>query len=52
LLDAGRDPHEPMEVWRGTILALKIRSIGKGARLTVIESTGDGVPRFGRAYPT
>jgi hypothetical protein len=37
LLEAGHYPRTPMEVWRGTILALRVRTIGEGSRLTVGE---------------
>ena len=35
LLDAGFDPDQPLEIYRDAILVLRVRSIGKGARLTV-----------------
>src|SRR5262245_24936002 len=44
LLEAGRDPDQALEVYRGATLALRIRSIGEGARLTVKE------PNRGRAH--
>lgn len=37
LIAAGLDPDRAMEVFRGTTLALRVRSIGAGARLTVAE---------------
>jgi hypothetical protein len=37
---AGHDPSLPMHVYRGRTLALKVRSIGEGARLAI---RGDGV---------
>ena len=37
LLAAGLDPDRAMEVFRGATLALRIRSIGTAARLTVKE---------------
>jgi hypothetical protein len=40
----GHNPATPMEVYRGSTLALRVRSIGEGAKLTVKE-TGGG-PRF------
>jgi hypothetical protein len=46
LLAAGLDPDQAMEVYRGATPALRIRSIGEGAKLTVKESTSDGRPRF------
>ena len=33
LVEAGHDPATPLEAWRGDVLALRIRSIGEGARL-------------------
>jgi hypothetical protein len=38
LIEAGHDPATPLEVYRGNILALRIRSIGTAAGLTVDES--------------
>jgi hypothetical protein len=35
LLDAGHDPNTRLNVYRGNVLALKVRSIGEAARLTV-----------------
>jgi hypothetical protein len=35
LLEADHDPTERLEVYRGTTLALIVRSIGEGARLRV-----------------
>jgi hypothetical protein len=49
LIEIGHDPAEPLEVYRGQILALKVRSIGAAAGLMVDESTGP--PRFGRWKP-
>jgi hypothetical protein len=46
LIEAGHDPAEPMEVYRGATLALHVRSIGEAAGLTVREVGG---PRFVRA---
>jgi hypothetical protein len=40
LVAAGHDPSLPMHVYRGRTLALKVRSIGEGARLAI---RGDGV---------
>ena len=37
LLAAGFDPARPLDVYRGAALALRIRSIGEGAKLTVDE---------------
>jgi hypothetical protein len=45
LLAAGLDPDQALEVYRGATLALRIRSIGEGAQLTVKEDNR-GTPRF------
>ena len=37
LVEAGQDSSRPMHVWRGGTLALKVRSIGEAAGLTVRE---------------
>jgi len=50
LLEAGHDPALPLEVYRGTILCLRVRSIGEGAALTV-EDSATGRPRFVRHRP-
>jgi len=47
LIEAGHDPATPLEVWRGTTLCLRVRSIGEGARLTV-EDDRRGRPRLRR----
>jgi hypothetical protein len=49
LVEAGHDPAEPMEVYRGSTLALHVRSIGEAAKLTV-EETPVG-PRFRKYRP-
>ena len=46
LVAAGHDPAEPMEVFRSSTLALKVRSIGEGARL-VVAGNGVGFRRLG-----
>jgi hypothetical protein len=38
LLAAGHDPSTPLDVYRGDVLALRVRSIGEAARLTVCGS--------------
>jgi hypothetical protein len=48
LLAAGYNPRCELHVYRDGTLALRIRSIGEGARLTV-EECSDGKPRF-RSY--
>jgi hypothetical protein len=35
LIEAGHDPDRPLHVYRSNILALKVRSIGEGAKLRV-----------------
>jgi hypothetical protein len=45
LLAAGLDPDQALEVYRGAVLALRVRSIGEAAKLTV-EECSDGRPRF------
>jgi hypothetical protein len=45
LINAGYDPAARLEVHRGATLALTIRSLGEGARLTV-EDNRNGRPRF------
>jgi hypothetical protein len=42
LIAVGHDPTRPLEAWRGDVLALRVRSISEGAKLTV------GDDRFGR----
>ena len=42
LAEGGHDPATPREVYRGSTLALRGRSIGKAAKLTV----ADDRPRF------
>jgi hypothetical protein len=48
LLAAGYDPDRPLHAYRGDVLALKVRAIGEGAKLTVEESRA---PRFVRWKP-
>ena len=45
LIEAGHDPQWSLDVYRGATLCLRVRSIGKGARLTV-EDDRLGRPRF------
>jgi hypothetical protein len=33
LIEAGADPARPIEVFRGDVLCLRVRTVGKGARL-------------------
>ena len=47
LLAAGFDPGQPLQVYRGDKVALYVRSIGQGARLTVKDDRL-GRPRFAR----
>ena len=50
LVAAGHDPALPLHVYRGATLALRVRSIGAGARLTVSETRKHG-PRFAKWEP-
>jgi hypothetical protein len=60
LIEAGHDPDRPMQVWRGPVLCLHVRSIGEAANLEInghgtgfkVRHKGDGAPpvrqsRFG-----
>ena len=40
LIEAGHDPSRPLHVYRGDVLALRVRSIAEAARLSI---RGDGV---------
>jgi hypothetical protein len=51
LIEAGHDPTNPLEAYRGSTLCLRVRSIGEGAKLTVSEATNDGKPRFAPFHP-
>src|SRR5262245_50761601 len=46
LIAHGVPPETPLAVYRGEVLALRIRTVGEGAQLTVVERP-DG-PRFER----
>jgi hypothetical protein len=50
LIACGVDPDRALEIFRGTTLAVRIKSIGEGAKLTVRETATDG-PRFVRWKP-
>jgi hypothetical protein len=50
LIARGIDPRTKLEVFRGDVLALKVRSIGEAAGLCVAE--GDHRPRFVPALET
>jgi Fe2+ transport system protein FeoA len=50
LIDMGVDPDTPLEVFRGTTLAITVRSIGTGAQLRVVDR-GSG-PLFEKVRPT
>jgi hypothetical protein len=50
LVAAGHDPAQSLEAWRGSTLALRIRSIGAAARLTVTTGS-NGAPVFVAAAP-
>jgi hypothetical protein len=47
LLAAGLNPDQALEVYRGATLAIRVRSIGEGARLTVKDNRL-GRPCFAR----
>jgi hypothetical protein len=47
LVEAGHDPATPLRAYRGDVVALKIRTIGEGAKLTV-EDDSRGKPIFRR----
>jgi hypothetical protein len=47
LVEAGYDPALPLHAYRGDTLALKVRTIGEGAQLTVTDSN-TGKPVFRR----
>jgi hypothetical protein len=51
LLTAGANPDTAVTVYREGVLALRIRSIGEGARLTVKDGKS-GVPKFHLASAT
>ena len=46
LIAQGVDPDTPMTVYRRGIVALRVRSIGEAARLTVKDDGNTGTPRF------
>jgi len=47
LIDAGHDPSAPLEVYRGDMLAMRVKSIGQGAQLKV-DVAPSGRPFFKR----
>jgi hypothetical protein len=47
LIEAGHDPSAPLHAYRGDMIALRVRSIGEGAGLTV-EDNRFGTPVFRR----
>jgi len=47
LVEAGHDPAARLEVYRGAVLALTVKSIGEGAGLSVADDTL-GRPKFRR----
>ena len=44
LIEAGRHPASPLEAWRGQTLALRVKTLAAGARLTVDENRMDYRP--------
>lgn len=49
LLTADHDPTTPLHAYRDDMLALRVRSIGEGAKLTVKDNSC-GTPAFRRFY--
>ena len=50
LLAAGANPNSRLECFRGSVLALTVKSVGIGAKLTIRETVTDG-PRVVRWKP-
>ena len=50
LLAAGANPKSRLECFRGSVLALTVKSVGIGAKLTIRETVSDG-PRVVRWKP-
>jgi hypothetical protein len=50
LLAAGANPNSKLECFRGSVLALTVKTIGIGAKLTIIENDRDG-PRIAPYKP-
>ena len=50
LLGAGANPNSKLECFRGSVLALTVKSVGIGAKLTIRETVTDG-PRVVRWKP-
>ena len=48
LIAAGHEPDQPLEVYRGDMLALRVRTIGEGANL---EMNSKAAPRSGPGRP-
>ena len=48
LIKHGIPPDTPLEVYRGSVLALRVRTIGEGAQLRVTDNKS-GIPVFKRA---
>ena len=48
LIEAGHDPASGLEVYRGDVLALRVRSIGDGAKLQVNSHSTGFEPRLER----
>jgi len=51
LLTVGVTPDQCLEVYRGAVLALRVRSIGEGAKLTVEDNHGRPTFRLWRDRP-
>jgi hypothetical protein len=53
LLAAGANPNSKLECFRGSVLALTVKTIGAGAKLTIMENNRSG-PRVApyEAFPS
>ena len=45
MIEAGHDPSARLEVYRGAVLALTVRSIGEGSQLTVKSASSSRKPK-------
>jgi hypothetical protein len=52
LIAAGCDPDRALEVYRGSTLALRVRSIGAGAAMTVAERPNGPIFEAWKPFPT
>jgi hypothetical protein len=51
LIEAGHNPATPLEAWRGSVLCLRVQSIGEAARLRM-DTAKTGRPVFKRQETT